>query len=177
MKKWRKIISRIVYCTRICLYNKWRHKFVHPALIFCVSFTIIPNFLTSYKRGRQVTQRRHRVPTQSESNKYDIPWLSWFLSGLYSTCFSCFIKGAVSRGFRHFFISWIEAIWTPDTQAKMVLFKSLFPHIYLWKIRLRPVLACTESDTAQANTAWSQTLRRLTLRRVKNWNVCKSKIG
>ena len=36
---------------------------------------------------------------------------------------------------------------------------------------------CKISDSTQANTAQSPTLRRLTLCRVRNWNVCKSKIG
>ena len=42
-------------------------------------------------------------------------------------------KGAVSLDFLTFFITRIEAIWAPDKQAKMVLFKSLF--LQSWTLR------------------------------------------
>ena len=66
-----------------------------------------------------------------------------------------YLKGQCHEIFWYFFISWIEAIWAPD--------------------KLRAVLACGESDSAQANTVRSRTLRRLTLRGVRNWNILKSK--
>ena len=61
----------------------------------------------------------------------------------------------------------------PDKQATMVLLKNSFSRRYSRKIRLRAVLACAESkieifaNPKLANTARSQTLRRLTLRGVK----------
>ena len=41
-----------------------------------------------------------------------------------------FLKEAVSRDFRPQFFSWIEPIWAPDKQAKMVLLKNLFSRRY-----------------------------------------------
>ena len=76
------------------------------------------------------------------------------------------LKGAVSQDFLPFFISWIEAIWAPDEQAKMVLLKNSFSRRYSQKIRLRAVLACAESDSAQANTARS---RQLKCPQIRNW--------
>ena len=76
-------------------------------------------------------------------------------------------KGAVSRDFLSFFISWIEAIWAPNKQSKMVLLKNSFSWRYLRNQWLCAVLACAESDSAEANTARSPTPCRLTLRGVK----------
>ena len=41
------------------------------------------------------------------------------------------LKGQCHEIFCHFFISWIEAIWAPKKQAKMVLLKNLFLLRYL----------------------------------------------
>ena len=59
------------------------------------------------------------------------------------------------RFFGLFFISLIEPIWALDNQAEMDLFLKFVWRRYLRKIRPRTVLACTESDAAQANTARS----------------------
>ena len=86
-------------------------------------------------------------------------------------CFS--IKGAVSRDFCHFFISWIKAICAPDKQAKMVLLKNLFSRIYSQNQCLCAVLACAELEIEMsanpklANTAQSQTLHIVTLHGVR----------
>ena len=69
-------------------------------------------------------------------------------------------KGQCHEIFCHFFISWIQAIWAPDKQAKIVLLISSFLRKNSQKIRLRAVLACAESDSTQANTARSRTLYR-----------------
>ena len=51
------------------------------------------------------------------------------------------LKGQCHEIFRHFFISWLEAIWAPDKQAKMFLLKNSFSQRYSRKIRLRAMLA------------------------------------
>ena len=56
------------------------------------------------------------------------------------------LKGQCHEIFWNFFIAWIEAIWAPDKQAKMVLHKSSFLRRNSRKIRLRAVLACAESN-------------------------------
>ena len=48
----------------------------------------------------------------------------------------CLFKGAVSQDFWLILISWIEAIWAPDKQAKMVSLKNSFSWIYSRKIHL-----------------------------------------
>ena len=40
------------------------------------------------------------------------------------------LKGQCHEIFCHFFISWIEAIWAPEKQAKMVLLKNSFSQRY-----------------------------------------------
>ena len=81
----------------------------------------------------------------------------------YRLIFAVFLKGQCHEIFWHFFISWIEAIWAPDKQAKMVLLKSSFSRRNSRKIRLRAVLDCAESkieifaNPKLANTARSQT--------------------
>ena len=93
-------------------------------------------------------------------------------------------KGAVSRDFRPLIFSWIESIWVPDKQAKMVFLKYSFSrrysnskfenfdsaqantvricfwicgHLDFW---LRALLAYAESDSVQANTARSRIFRK-----------------
>ena len=77
-------------------------------------------------------------------------------------------KGAVSREFCHFFISWIEAFWAPDIQAKMVLLKNLFSRRYLQNQWLCAMLACAESDSVQVNTARSQKFK---CPQIQNWLI------
>ena len=49
-----------------------------------------------------------------------------------------YLKGQCHEIFWHFFISWIKAIWAPDKQAKIVLFKSSFlRRLTLRGVRLR----------------------------------------
>ena len=86
-------------------------------------------------------------------------------------------KGQCHKIFPIFLISWMRAIWAPGKQANVLLLKNSFSWRYSRKIRLHAVLAWAESGSAQANTARSRTLRRLTLCGVKNWNFRKSKIG
>ena len=71
------------------------------------------------------------------------------------------LKRQCNEIFWIFFISWIEAIWAPDKQSKMVLLKNSFSRRYLQK-----TWYCTESDSAQYHTAPSPTPRSITLRRV-----------
>ena len=86
------------------------------------------------------------------------------------TVFLQMLKGQCHEILCHFFISWKEAIWAPDKQANMVLLKNSFSRRYSQKIRLRAVLACMESNSAQANSVRSQTLRRITLRSQTNFS-------
>ena len=69
--------------------------------------------------------------------------------------FPSLLKGQCHKIFWNFFISWIEAIWASDKKAKMVLLKSSFSRRYSRKIWLRAVLACAESDSAQAYSVQS----------------------
>ena len=73
------------------------------------------------------------------------------------------LKGQCHEIFCNFIISWIEAIWAPNKQSKMVLLKNSFLRRYSQNQWLHTVLACTESDSPQANTARSRTPLRLTL--------------
>ena len=66
------------------------------------------------------------------------------------------LKVAVSWDFCHFFISLIQPIWAPDKHVKWFILKICF-HGDI----------CEISDSARANTARSQTLRRLTKPRVR----------
>ena len=59
---------------------------------------------------------------------------------------SLFLKGQCHKIFCHFFISWIEAIWAPNKQSKMVLLKNSFSRRYSRNQWLRAVLACAESN-------------------------------
>ena len=130
----------------------------------CFGYPIVEGHLTQY------TVCIHIV--------YSISKVGAFL--LYIICKH--LKGAVSLDFCHFFISWIEAIWALISRLKWFLLKNSFSWRYLWNQWLQAVLACAESDsaeiemsanpkltntarswtlcrlTAQANTAWSQTI-------------------
>ena len=136
-----------------------------------------------FSRGWLFLSARRRVLPQSLSFSFFVrlePHTS--LAVPLSGCEHLFYnnKGAVSRDFLPclpFFISWIEAIWGPDKQDKMVLLENSFLRRYSQKFRLRVVLACAESNSALAYIAQSRTRRRLTLCGVGNWNVRKSKIG
>ena len=93
----------------------------------------------------------------------------WYLHSCPKVFFSWKILG--SRTSRHrllkgqcheifaIFFSWIKAIWAPDKQAKMVLLNNSFSRRYSQKIGLSAVLAYTELNSTQANTAQSRTLR------------------
>ena len=78
------------------------------------------------------------------------------------------LKGQSHEIFCDFFISWIEAIWAPDKWAKRVLLKNSFLRRYSDSAQ-----HCAKSTIEMsanpklANTARSQTLRRLTLCRVR----------
>ena len=59
---------------------------------------------------------------------------------------SYILKGQRHEIFDLYFFSWIEPIWAPDKQAKMVFLKNLFPWRYL-------SLKLEKFDSEQANTA------------------------
>ena len=77
----------------------------------------------------------------------------------FSSSINFSLKGQCHKIFCNFFMSWLEAIWAPNKQAKMVLLKKSFSRRYSRKIRLPAVLACVESDSAQANSARSRHLK------------------
>ena len=54
---------------------------------------------------------------------YRISWNFWDI-------FFRLLRGSVTRFSVIFFISWIEAIWAPDIQAKTVLLRNLFSRRY-----------------------------------------------
>ena len=85
------------------------------------------------------------------------------------------LKGHGHEIFWTFFISLIEPIWALDNQAEMDLFLKFVWRRYLRKIRPRTVLACTESDAAQANTARSWKFK---CPQIQNWlTLCGVGLG
>ena len=75
----------------------------------------------------------------------------YFLSVIYIICVDIsLLKGQCHEIFYLLFFSWIEPIWAPDKQTKMVFLKKSLSRRYL-------NLKFKKFDYAQANTAWSQT--------------------
>ena len=168
-------MNSTVWCTLTAPVQKWWNIIMSVSVVnFHTSFAYVKmcaNFPQKIKEKAEVCSFNYRsgedplfymkrtaelycTLSYSWIAPYMLPlpiWMMGFQNMYKSSIEERRLKGQCHEIFWHFFISWIEAIWAPDKQAKMVLLKSSFSR--------------------------SRTLRRLTLRGVENWNFRKSKIG
>ena len=66
------------------------------------------------------------------------------------------LKGQCHEIFNHYFLPWIEPIWAPDKQAKIIFRENSFSRRY-------SNLKFEKFNSAQANTARSQFFAKLAL--------------
>ena len=142
---WKRKASILLY--NICAHTKqitvvnWNGRpFGHSIVFMAQLLKTTPLSANSFTHHHTVRWYSYKISYYQLSYSHTHSWAQRKLSPL---------KGQCHEIFWHFFISWIEAIWAPDKQAKMVLLKNSFSRRY-------SNLKFEKIDSAQANTARSR---------------------